>query len=1255
MAAALLRGCCHELGDRGCRAAHVHALPGLLGALRCHTGDAELVRECALALAAFATAGRACCAAARRSCAPAVLLGALRAHCEARAETAGACLAALAPTAQACRRTQRALCAAGALEAVCAALRRHGETDAALAASACACVAALAHTRRGAQRAHQAGALRCLLAAVCAHRARPAVCAAGCAALCALARHGTAGGAVAAAAREQGALEECIVAMRDHDTAGEVQRAAALALRALAASDGHNADAALHAAQLGALQACVVASGLHAADCSVARAQLSTCHALVRAGGYDVQLLALAADAPAAAIYAWQLHPGDRRMCVAAAQVLASLAEALPEGRAACAQLGAQQLAVDALARHAAHAGATVAFLRLLRAAAGEGQPGGLDDPSSPSDAPHAPLKAVLAALRRHAHHAGCATQGTGALRRLLAGNLAMTAGENEEGLPLPLAVAAVRLGSCEALARVLAAHSDDEEVVRAAASAVTQLTQLGGQEAPQRLCACGALAALSAALARHAHDAAVAECVCEAATATLLRGASDSAALSLAHEAALAPAAVAALRGALTSARACERALELLSLLGGAQGDSGLPCGAWDAACAAADMHAESPELSRKFASLARCATQHSPAAAAAAVAAGVCELLAAAMDAHPHELRVAIEAASALGQLGVVPGGRASRAGVRVCCAALETHGSSNAAAAAAAAAALQRLCLAQPSSRARASACDAPSLLCRALWAHGGTSAEAVEACAGCLAALASDQGCAGRCGDAGALGALQTALQAQEGHLGVARAVAAALAATSEQAQRTVRASGPPPPTQRAAGGGGGGRGRGQLVPPPPADPACTLRCTLALLAQHGASDAPAAAAGCRAVAALLPRLGGQGCAECVAEALPLLLAALTAHAGAPDARDAACCALHALLAPSGASPPPPEVRLRALELGALPLVLDCLEEAPAHGGVQASGLALLALLADSPDGEAAAVGDGAVELAVAALVNHSRAPGGAAVAAAAAGALANLSVGAAHVAVLADCGGVEALLGSLAAQRGCAPLASAACAVLRNVAVSPALQRHVAACGGVEAAVRALQEHGPGDALVAERACNALRNAAGEPANERRVADAGGLEALAAVLRLHGNASRLQEAALWAAACVAWSDRELQMRARAAGLPLLATAALETRWRAHPAVCAAARLLLDKTGPPYKWSVPDAIAAVAQASGAQHILQAVVAPAVAAAVAAAKSQPGALPWRPPAEVGDVEAYAAAYEARFAVALEAHTDDDEEEEL
>jgi hypothetical protein len=387
----------------------------------------------------------------------------------------------------------------------------------------------------------------------------------------------------------------------------------------------------------------------------------------------------------------------------------------------------------------------------------------------------------------------------------------------------------------------------------------------------------------------------------------------------------------------------------------------------------------------------------------------------------------------------------------------------------------------------------------------------------------------------------------------------------------------------------------------------------LAACVEALKWHGAASPQCAEAAC---AAIRNAAGAGG----------LLLAALRCNGDAPDARDEALAALRDLLRPPAgeaaseagdAASEREALRTALLEGGAIEAALDCLEQHPGHAGVQASGLGALAALAAAPDAEAAAADDGGLELAVTALLNHRTA---ADVAAAAAGAIVNMCVAAEHAPQLAAAGGLDALVGAMRAHPESEPVQTACCAALRNATVSPPLQAGAAAAGALGACVEALKRHGTASPQCAEAACAAIRNAAGLRDNEAIAAQAGAIEAVLAAVRVHGNYAAVQEAGLGALASIAWSGGPIAKRARDAGAPLVARAAMDTRWRGHSGVTAAARLLIQKVGDAPNWDAPLAMAHAAAAA-----VEAASAPAElegppAAAGLAGAAPPAKLGWR-----------------------------------
>jgi hypothetical protein len=608
--------------------------------------------------------------------------------------------------------------------------------------------------------------------------------------------------------------------------------------------------------------------------------------------------------------------------------------------------------------------------------------------------------------------------------------------------------------------------------------------------------------------------------------------------------------------------------------------------------------------------------------------------------------------------------PSAGAAKAGVRVCCDALRMHGSARVGVATHAATAVAALCAHHAPSSAIAGAAGAPAALCSALRAHC-SHADTVAAVARCLAVLARHEVCAQSCGSADVLEALVTALALQPHSIDVARAVGDALAAAAEFTSSDRDGV---PGSAASVAPVSLNSGTNSFAGVKPGDPCLALSCACALLASHGSSDALVAVSACSAIAALMPVVAhtssassrarnvtaaspSESAEELPGKAMPLLLLVLSAHANSPEARDAACRALQAVLrVPRSRESAPPQQSLaaRALELGAISLCLDALEDAPSDAGVQVAALQLLCELLDggtdvqqegAPSLDNAkrrqvmtsAVSDGAVELAVAALINHGGCDGAlpgngggasggfgtlmlslpqtaghvATVVAAACGVIARLSAVPDCHTSLVDALGVTCLVQALAAHGPASPLvAMPACCAVANLASlgQPQTVELVLASGAVNATIAVLEAHGASHAGVTAAACDTLRGltAAGIAYNVALdVADAGGLEALSACLAVFGHVAAVQQAGLSAAACVCWSHPQLVHRARDAGLPLLARAALDTRWKGHPGVAEAARLVLSKVGTPEELlSAQNVWSALGEATGADTVVRAV---------------------------------------------------------
>ena len=1280
-----------------------HHVAAAVAGLHTHRTDAALVASLADAMAAYAAAHSRCARQLRRAGAVHALGSALKVHASSAASPHAACsaLSALYATCAgpACsQKAAQAMCSSGCIEATLTLVRGHVHGEPQVGLAACAALATWCRTsRRVAAHAAAAGAVACVLTTMRAHRTAMDVATAACAALASLTGGHCHAGKVASDALLAGAAAEVVAAMRDHDSSAELQRIACRCLRLLCTRAAHPGTAGAHIAQVGGLHACVVASGLYAADTALCTAALRACGALLRTGGAAIHAQAMSADVPAATVYVWRLHGATQRRCAAAAcSVLVALLEAAPAAGNtdpsatlafdAVISAGAPLLAVQALQRHgASHSPGLALSCSCLLALCTRKQPAGLQGEQV--------LTAVAGAMRRHTSHAGVAAAGAECVRNVA------------QALP-PGATA--RAGAAEVVVAVMACHTSDAVIAVATAAAVAAVAAQGepGGEGgtAARLVVAGAMHALAACMHAHCVDAHVTAAAAEACVAVLTgvlraQGAHGTDAIHVAFTSGAGDAAIACLRAAgAEDAAVSTQAVTLLAVLFEAQsalaraadpphalqsgspgravaliptadihidvGDSPLSmANALGAATEAVTAHGDNnTQLCTSYARLVDAIARRSRTGAGAALAVGCAEALVRCMDAHAGSAALAHSVTSAFASLAAGPGGgRMAKTGVRVCCDALRLHGSHRRDVATAAAAALAGLCEGHHPSCAVAASAGAPSALCVALRAHC-SAPDAVAAAARCLAVLASHEACVRRCGDADALEALVTALALQPHNVEVARAVGAALAATAEAAGNAAGSA------VVTALGGAGAPGApsaplqtGAVTEARPADPCMALSCACALLASHGTADPGVAVHGCRAIAALMPRAAagkpaeplprggvpGETAPELAAKAMPLLLLVLSAHATSPDARDAACRALAAVLVapppPTGAQKPETSVGslvethvplgVRALDLGAMSLCLDALEDAPRDAGVQASGLELLCVLLDgaagdstTPSGAAAAdaavasaVADGAVELVVAAVVNHggggaggaggggtafmmslAQAPGHAArVVAPALGVLARMAAMGHTHSTLVDAWAVRFLVQALSVHGPTSPeVATPGCVAIANLCTGAAAVRdEVAAAGAVTAVVEVLTACGTKHPGVAAAACDALRSLAADPDIELVAAYAGALEAVAAALALFGHVAAVQEAGLAAAACICWSHPDVAAHGREVGLPLLARAALDTRWKGHGKIRDAAQLVLTKLGEPATLSAADALTAMGEATGVRTVARA----------------------------------------------------------
>ena len=1297
--------------------------------LAAHRTVAGLVASLTDAMAAYAGAHARCARQLRRAGAVHELGSCLKVHATSAASPHAAlgALNALFATCggPACtKKSAQTLCAAGCVDATLSLVRGHVHGEPQVGQAACAALATWCRTsRRVAAHAAAAGAVACVLTTMRAHRTAAHVATAACAALASLTGGHCHAGKVASDALLAGAAAEVVAAMRDHDSHAELQLTACRTLRLLCTRAAQSGTAGAHIALVGGLYACVVASGLYAADTALCTAALRACGALIRTGGAAVHAQAMAADVPAATVYVWRLHGGTQRRCAAAAcSVLVALLEVTPAAESGDAltcdlvvSAGAPQLAVQALQRHgASHSpGLCLSCTRLLALCTRKA-------PAGPQGE-HI-LAAVTAAMRRHTSHAGVAAAGAECVRQVAQ---ALPPGATARAGAAEVVVAVMACHASDAAIALATAA--------AMTSLAGQKEHSGeGGSTAVRLVVAGAMHALAACMHAHCGETDVTASAAEACVAVLagvLRaGAPGTEALQVAFTSGAGDAAIACLGAAgADDAAVSVQAVTLLAVLFEAQsaldtdkaalvpgtprtsavaliasadsngagtdaGDSQLSmANALGAATQVVAQHGDSnTQLCTSYARLVASIAKRSVAGAGAALAAGCAEALVRCMDAHAGNAVLAHSVATAFASLATGPGGgRVAKTGVRVCCDALRVHGSHRRDVAVAAAAALAGLCKGHHPSCAVAAAAGAPSALCVALRAHC-SHPDAVAAAARCLAVLASHEACVHRCGDADALEALVTALALQPHSAEVARAVGAALAATAEAAEAgdaggraTVNSLGsagapvlgaPSAPLQTGA------------VPEVRrADPCMALSCACALLASHGTADPGVAVHGCRAIAALMPRASaskpadglprrgavpGETAAELAAKAMPLLLLVLSAHAASPDARDAACRALAAVLvAPAGTQPDSvagsalsvveQPLGVRALDLGAMSLCLDALEDAPRDAGVQASGLELLCALLDGASGGSAtlsgaataeaavsaAVADGAVELVVASIVNHggggaggaggggtalmlslAQATGHAArVIAPALGVLARMAAMGHTHGTLVDTWAVRFLVQALSVHGPASPeVATPGCVAIANlcsIGTAP-VRDEVAAAGAVTAVVEVLTACGTKHPGVAAAACDALRALAADADIEVVAAYAGALEAVAAALAVFGNVAAVQESGLAAAACICWSHPDVAAHGREVGLPLLARASLDTRWKGHARIRDAAQLVLTKLGEPASLSATDALNAMGEATGVHTVARA--ARDLAQAASATRQEEGVTTPEPPPE-------------------------------
>ena len=229
-----------------------------------------------------------------------------------------------------------------------------------------------------------------------------------------------------------------------------------------------------------------------------------------------------------------------------------------------------------------------------------------------------------------------------------------------------------------------------------------------------------------------------------------------------------------------------------------------------------------------------------------------------------------------------------------------------------------------------------------------------------------------------------------------------------------------------------------------------------------------------------------------------------------------------------------------------------------------------------------------------------MMSLAQAPGHAArVVAPALGVLARMAAMGHTHSTLVDAWAVRFLVQALSVHGPTSPeVATPGCVAIANLCTGAAAVRdEVAAAGAVTAVVEVLTACGNKHPGVAAAACDALRSLAADPDIELVAAYAGALEAVAAALALFGHVAAVQEAGLAAAACICWSHPDVAAHGREVGLPLLARAALDTRWKGHGKIRDAAQLVLTKLGEPATLSAADALMAMGEATGVRTVARA----------------------------------------------------------
>ena len=142
------------------------------------------------------------------------------------------------------------------------------------------------------------------------------------------------------------------------------------------------------------------------------------------------------------------------------------------------------------------------------------------------------------------------------------------------------------------------------------------------------------------------------------------------------------------------------------------------------------------------------------------------------------------------------------------------------------------------------------------------------------------------------------------------------------------------------------------------------------------------------------------------------------------------------------------------------------------------------------------------------------------------------ALANIAADAAdNQLMVADAGGIEAVVAAMKAHLENADVQKNGCAALGNIAMLAETKRMVAAAGGIEAVVAAMEAH-LNNAVVQENGCGALRNIAALAENQPKVVAAGGIEAVVAAMNADLKNAAVQEQGYYALWNIAFNDKTI---------------------------------------------------------------------------------------------------------------------------